>query len=78
VKTLKFKTNINCSACVAKAKPFLDSVANVSSWEVDTANPEKILTVKGDDIKAAHVMENVQKAGYRIEEKKGLLGSLFK
>lgn len=77
MKTLKFKTNINCSACVAKAKPFLDSVQHVQSWEVDTANPEKILTVKGDGIKADQVVENVKKAGYRIEEKKGLLGSLF-
>jgi copper chaperone len=77
MKTLKFKTNINCSACVAKATPFLDSVENVQSWEVDTANPEKILTVKGNGIKAEQVVENVKKAGYKIEEKKGLLGGLF-
>jgi copper chaperone len=77
MKTLKFKTNINCSACVAKAKPFLDALQHVQSWEVDTANPEKILTVKGDGIKAEQVVESVKKAGYRIEEKKGLLGSLF-
>jgi copper chaperone len=77
MKTLKFKTNINCSACVARAKPFLDSVENIQSWEVDTANPEKILTVKGDDIKAGHVVAQVKNAGYTIEEKKSLLGSLF-
>jgi copper chaperone len=77
MKTLKFKTNINCSACVAKAKPFLDSVENIRSWEVDTANPEKILTVKGDDIKAGNVVAHVKNAGYKIEEKKSLLGSLF-
>jgi copper chaperone CopZ len=78
MKTLKFKTNINCSACVAKAKPFLDSVQHIQSWEVDTANPEKILTVRGDDIKAGDVVAQVKQAGYKIEEKKGLLGSLFK
>jgi copper chaperone len=77
MKTLKFKTNINCSACVEKAKPFLESVDHIQTWEVDTANPEKILTVKGDGIKAEQVVENVKKAGYKIEEKKGLLGSLF-
>jgi copper chaperone len=77
MKTLKFKTNINCSACVAKAKPFLDSVENIQSWEVDTANPEKILTVQGDDIKAGQVVAHVKKAGYTIEEKKSLLGRLF-
>jgi copper chaperone len=77
MKTLKFKTNINCSACVLKVKPFLDMVKNTASWEVDTANPEKILTVKGEDLKAANVIEQVKLAGYKIEEKKGLLGSLF-
>jgi copper chaperone len=77
MKTLKFKTNINCSACVAKVKPYLDTLDNIASWEVDTANPEKVLTVKGDDIKAGSVVEQVRQAGYKIEEKKSLLGSLF-
>lgn len=77
MKTLKFKTNINCSACVLKVKPFLDTVKNISSWEVDTANPDKILTAKGMDLKAQDVVTHVRKAGYTIEEKKGFLGSLF-
>ena len=78
MKTLKFKTNINCNACVASAKPYLDAVKNVNGWEVDTNNPDKILTVKGQDISAENIIENVQKAGYKIEEKKGLLGGIFK
>jgi copper chaperone len=52
-------------------------VQHIKSWEVDTANPEKILTVKEDDIKSGDVVEHVQQAGYRIEEKRGLRGSLF-
>ena len=77
MKTIKFKTNINCSACVLKVKPFLDSVNHLDSWEVDTVNPEKVLTVKGNDLKAGDVINHVKNAGYQIEEKKGLLGSLF-
>lgn len=77
MKTLKFKTNINCNNCIANAKPYLDAVKNVQSWEVDTQNPDKILTVKGPEISAENIIENVQKAGYKIEEKKGLLGGLF-
>ena len=77
MKTLKFKTNINCGGCIATAKPYLDTVTNLESWEVDTQNPDKILTVKGSDISAANVIANVQKAGYKIEEKKSVLGSLF-
>ena len=77
MKTLKFKTNINCGGCIANAKPYLDAVKNLESWEVDTQNPDKILTVKGSDVSAADVITNVQKAGYKIEEKKSLFGNLF-
>ena len=77
MKTLKFKTNINCSNCVATAKPFLDSLPNVTQWEVDTANPEKILTVKGEAVAASEVIAKVQQAGFKIEEQKSLFGKLF-
>lgn len=77
MKTLKFKTNINCSNCVANAKPFLDSLPENTTWEVDTANPEKVLTVKGNQISAAEVVNKVQQAGYKIEEQKSLFGKLF-
>ncbi len=77
MKTLKFKTNINCGGCIANAKPYLDSVENVQEWHVDTNNPDKILTVKGDAVSAESVIQHVKKAGYKIEEKKSLLGGLF-
>ncbi|MDQ3291692.1 MAG: cation transporter [Bacteroidota bacterium] len=77
MKTLKFKTNINCSNCVASAKPFLDSLPDNTTWNVDTANPEKILTVQGDKISATEVVEKVRQAGFKIEEQKSLFGKLF-
>ncbi|GEO02673.1 hypothetical protein AAE02nite_03370 [Adhaeribacter aerolatus] len=77
MKTLKFKTNINCGGCIANAKPYLDAVENVQEWHVDTNNPDKILTVKGEAVSAEQVIEKVKKAGYNIEEKKSLLGGLF-
>ena len=77
MKTLKFKTNINCGGCIANAKPYLDAIENMQEWNVDTNNPDKILTVKGDAVSAEDVIQNVKKAGYKIEEKKSLLGNLF-
>ena len=41
MKTLKFKTNINCGGCVSKVTPFLNNQEGVESWEVDTVNPDK-------------------------------------
>jgi copper chaperone len=69
MKILKFKTNINCSGCVANVTPYLNGNENIKKWEVDTANPEKILSVEADQIDEKEVMELVQKAGYKIEPK---------
>jgi copper chaperone len=77
MKTLKFKTNINCGNCLFTAKPFLDKIKNVRGWNVDINDPEKILTVEGDHVEAENVVEMVQMAGYKAEEKKSLLGKLF-
>ena len=77
MKTLKFKTNINCSGCIANAKPFLDKIKHQQGWHVDTTNPDKILTVEGDAVETENVLEMVREAGYQAEPKKGLLGKLF-
>ena len=77
MKTLTFKTNINCGGCLATVKPFLDSDKNITSWEVDTTQADKILTVKGENIDEKQVAELVQKAGFKAEPKKGLFGKLF-
>jgi copper chaperone len=77
MKTLKFKTNINCNSCVATAKPFLDKIKNVQGWNVDINDPEKILTVEGDNVEAENVQEMVEQAGYKAEAKKGFMDKLF-
>lgn len=66
METIKFKTTIKCSGCIAKATPFLDEALGEDMWEVDTNNPSKILTVVGhtDHTK---VIQAVEKAGYKAE-----------
>lgn len=66
--TIKLKTNINCSGCVAKVTPHLNSVENIEKWEVDTANPDKILTVEGKNLNKENVKEIVISAGFIIKE----------
>ncbi len=65
--TIKFKTTINCGSCIAKVKPVLDSQENVTKWEVDTENPDKILTVHGENIDEADLLKVLQKVGYKAE-----------
>ena len=65
METLKFKTNIKCSGCVATATPFLNNLPEITKWEVDTDNPEKILTVEGsDELDAERVVSTLKEAGY--------------
>ena len=66
-KTLKFKTNINCSGCVAKVTPFLNDADGICHWDVDTANKDKILSVHTEGITEEEVIEKVKAAGFNIE-----------
>ena len=65
--TKKFKTNIQCSGCVAKVTPILNTLVGSDSWSVDTANSDKVLTIDNDSVTEESIMEQIQKAGYRIE-----------
>lgn len=64
VKT-KFKTNIKCSACVAKVTPFLNEVVGENKWQVDLVDPARTLTVDNSEDKK--IVEALQKAGYKGE-----------
>ena len=67
VKTRKFKTDINCDSCVRNVMPYLNSVSSVTSWDVDTTDKEKILTVQGT-FKDEEVEKAVKDAGFHIRE----------
>ncbi len=67
MKTLKFKTNINCSSCIKSVTPFLNELDNVDSWRVETENPDKILEVELDDEDNESVINAIKQAGYEIE-----------
>jgi len=66
-KSLKFKTNINCSGCIEKVTPYLNKTAGIQHWSVDTSLKEKILTVELNGASANDVIHSVQQAGFKIE-----------
>jgi copper chaperone len=68
MEKIQFKTNIKCGGCVAQVTPHLNALEGVQKWEVDTANPNKILTVVIDGVKASQIRETVQKAGFQAEK----------
>jgi copper chaperone CopZ len=68
METMKFKTTIKCSGCVANVTPALNEVAGERNWEVDIAVPEKILTISSEQgIPAEKVIAAIDRAGYKAE-----------
>lgn len=66
MKTLRFKTNINCNNCKAKVANILNNEKGISSWDVDIDNLEKTLVVEGD-VDPQTVISGVARVGFRAE-----------
>jgi len=66
-KEFQFKTNINCGGCIASVKPHLDKDSNITEWNVDITDKDKILTVKSGGITQEQLIQIVQRAGFKIE-----------
>ena len=64
-KQFQFKTNINCGGCIASVKPHLDKAEGICHWEVDTANKDKVLTVKSEGITEQE--SNIDRAKGRLQ-----------
>src|ERR1044071_7877481 len=62
----KYRTNLNCGSCVAAVKPHLDNDPTIRRWSVDTADPNKVLTVEGEDVSREHVERAVASAGFKV------------
>ena len=68
MESLKFKTNINCGSCVKAVTGFINDVEGVENWNVDTQNPDKILSVQGEGLQVTNILEAVKDAGFEIVE----------
>jgi copper chaperone len=68
METLKFKTNIKCGGCIATITPIINAAKGINKWDVDIANPSKILTVETNSLSAEDIMKEVKKGGFKIEQ----------
>jgi copper chaperone CopZ len=64
MKTLKFKTNINCGNCLSKVAPKLNEESRIDSWSVDLESEDRILTVQTETLNEDDVFKTVLKAGF--------------
>ena len=68
MKTLTFKTNINCGGCVDKVTPILDNIKEIESWSVNTQDPNKILTIESDQLTTSELKNALEKVGFNAVE----------
>jgi len=67
MKTLKFKTNVKCGGCIATVTPHLNLVKGIVSWNVDTTDPLKTMTVEAEGIGPEEITSLMKTAGYQAE-----------
>ena len=69
METLKFKTNIKCGGCIAAVTPHLDKLSEIEKWEVDTQDPDKVLTVQSKTgVNDQEIIDVLETAGYKAEK----------
>lgn len=62
----RYKTDLRCGACVESVRPLLDSAPDVARWTADVSNPDKVLTVEGENLTAERVDSLIRPAGYHV------------
>ncbi len=67
MNTLKFKTNVKCGGCITTVTPYLNQANGIISWNVDTNDPLKIMTVETEGINAEEITSIMKTAGYQAE-----------
>ena len=69
METIKFKTTIKCSGCVATVTPGLNETVGANNWQVDLQSPDKVLTVNTNETnKEKDVIKKLEEAGYKAEK----------
>lgn len=64
--TQRFKTTINCVNCLRAVTPTLNAEPAISTWQVDTTSPDKVLTV-ATTLTPAQVQALVEDAGFTAQ-----------
>jgi len=67
MKTLKFKTTINCGGCIASVTPGMNALQGIEKWSVDISDPNKILTVETNSLTEEDIIENLKSKGFKAE-----------
>lgn len=68
MKTLKFATNIKNTDNIESLKNQFKGISGVIDWNVDLEKPEKVLTIKVENISSETIAKQLFAAGIRSQE----------
>jgi hypothetical protein len=68
MKTLRFRTNINCGSCIRAVTPSLDAQVGSGNWKVDTQVDDKILEIPHTELSPSVVIEALDAVGFQAIE----------
>jgi copper chaperone len=67
METLILKTDLHCNSCVNKVEPILLSNSDIEEYTIDLEHPDKIISIKGNDLKSHDLISKYHDAGYHAE-----------
>lgn len=71
MEVLILKTNIRYKKQVKTVASLLDGQGNISRWNIDLNDIDKVLRIEADDMKLTEVVQLIQEAGFHCEELAG-------
>ena len=67
MEALTLKTDLHCNSCVSKVEPILISNSDIEEYTIDLEHPDKIISIKGKDLKSQDLILKLHDAGYHAE-----------
>lgn len=67
MEALTLKTNLHCNSCVNKVEPILLSNSDIEEYSIDLEHPDKIISIRGNDLNSQELISKFHDAGYNAE-----------
>ena len=67
MEALTLKTDLHCNSCVNKVEPILSSNPDIEEYNIDLEHPDKIISIKGKDLKRQELISKIHDVGYHAE-----------
>ena len=71
MEVLILKTNIRYKKQLKAVAGLLDGQDNISRWNIDLNDIDKVLRIEANDLEMEHVVQLIQEAGFYCEELAG-------